>query len=55
MDIFETADCEVVEWRWIRERLAATTEIDGDVTGLAERGMVSTGESARMVNDALVK
>ena len=55
LDIFETADCEVVEWRWIRERLAATVEVDGDVMGISEKGMVSTGESARMVNDALVK
>ena len=55
LDVFETSSCEIIEWSWIRERLASTAEIDGDAAGLADRGLVSTGEAARMVGDALAK
>ena len=55
LDVFETGDWETIEWKWIRERLASTAEIDGDKAGRVGRGLASTGEAARMMNDALAK
>lgn len=66
LDELEESDAEVVGWQWVRARLAATSEIEesvdkGSTFGMAKtttlgpssRGLVTTGEGARMVSEAL--
>lgn len=57
LDELEESDAEVVGWHWVRSRLAAVFEIGNDRTSddgaCTTRGLVTTGEGARMVSEAL--
>jgi len=54
LDLFETADVNVIDWAWILDRLAAATDSDGDRTSnRVRRDTIETGEASRLIRNAL--